>query len=92
VYTMIEAMTDAGVRVGLPRSVAAALAVQTVRGASEMVAGQQQHPALLRDRVTSPGGTTIAGMVQLERHGFRAALIDAVEAATLRSKELGQTD
>jgi pyrroline-5-carboxylate reductase len=92
VYTMIEAMTDAGVRVGLPRAVAAVLAVQTVRGAAEMVAIQQEHPALLRDRVTSPGGTTIAGMVQLERHGFRAALIDAVEAATLRSKELGQTD
>ncbi|MEQ8789424.1 MAG: pyrroline-5-carboxylate reductase [Pirellulaceae bacterium] len=92
VYTMIEAMTDAGVRVGLPRTAAAALACQTVRGAAEMVVVEREHPAVLRDRVTSPGGTTIAGMAQLERHGFRAALIAAVEAATLRSKELGESD
>lgn len=92
VYTVIEAMTDAGVRVGLPRPVAAALATHTVRGAAEMVVVEREHPAVLRDRVTSPGGTTIAGMAQLEKHALRAALIDAVEAATLRAKELGKTD
>jgi pyrroline-5-carboxylate reductase len=92
VYTVIEALTDAGVRVGLSRPTAAALAAHTVRGSAEMVLDSGEHPAVLRDRVTSPGGTTIAGMAELEKHALRAALIAAVEAATLRSRELGQDD
>jgi pyrroline-5-carboxylate reductase len=92
VYTVIEALTDAGVRVGLPRATAAALAAHTVRGSAEMVLSQGEHPAVLRDRVTSPGGTTIAGMAELENRALRAALIAAVEAATLRSRELGRDD
>jgi pyrroline-5-carboxylate reductase len=88
VYVMIEALSDGGVRVGLPRDVATALAAQTVLGAARMVLETQQHPSVLKDKVTSPGGTTIAGLHALERGGFRAALIDAVEAATQRAKEL----
>jgi pyrroline-5-carboxylate reductase len=89
VYIMIEALSDGGVRMGLPRDVAAALAAQTVRGAAEMVISSGEHPAVLKDRVASPGGTTIAGLQALEAGGVRAALISAVEAATRRSIELG---
>jgi pyrroline-5-carboxylate reductase len=89
VYLMIEALSDGGVRMGLPRDVATGLAAQTVLGAARMVLETQQHPGVLKDKVTSPGGTTIAGLHALERGGFRAALIDAVEAATKRSTELG---
>ncbi|MFO0807282.1 MAG: pyrroline-5-carboxylate reductase [Gemmataceae bacterium] len=89
VYTVIEAMSDGGVRVGLPRDVSTALAAQTVLGAARMVLETKLHPGTLKDQVTSPGGTTIAGIQALERGGLRAALIDAVEAATMRSKELG---
>lgn len=88
IYMMIEALTDAGVSVGLPRSIAASLAAQTVQGAAKMVVETGQHPATLRDAVTSPGGTTIAGLASLERNGFRAAVIEAVQAATKRSQEL----
>jgi pyrroline-5-carboxylate reductase len=90
VYVMIEALSDGGVRVGLPRDVATALAAQTVFGAAKMVLDTGLHPGLLKDRVASPGGTTIAGLHALERGGLRAALMDAVEAATLRSAELGK--
>jgi pyrroline-5-carboxylate reductase len=90
VYVMIEALSDGGVRVGLPRDVATALAAQTVFGAAKMVLETATHPAVLKDMVASPGGTTIAGLHALERAGLRAALIDAVEAATRRSTELGK--
>ena len=89
VYLAIEALIDGGVRVGLPRTIAHVLAVQTVLGAAKMVKETNEHPALLKDRVTSPGGTTIAGVQRLEEGGLRATLIDAVEAATHRSRELG---
>jgi pyrroline-5-carboxylate reductase len=89
VYVVIEALSDAGVRAGLPRNMAAAMAAKTVRGAAEMVLATGEHPAVLKDRVASPGGTTIAGLQALEAGGLRAALMAAVEAATRRSAELG---
>ena len=91
VYLAIEALIDGGVRVGLPRNIAHILAVQTVLGAAKMVRETGEHPALLKDRVTSPGGTTIAGLQRLEEGGLRATLIEAVEAATHRSSELGKS-
>jgi pyrroline-5-carboxylate reductase len=90
VYTMIEALSDGGVRVGLPRDVANGLAAQTVLGAARMVLETDLHPAQLKEMVTSPGGTTIAGLHALERGAVRAALMDAVEAATKRATELGK--
>jgi pyrroline-5-carboxylate reductase len=89
VYAVIEALSDGGVRVGLPRDVATVLAAQTVFGSAKMVLETGSHPAVLKDMVTSPGGTTIAGLHALERGGLRAALMDAVEAAAQRSQELG---
>lgn len=90
VYVAIEALADGGVRAGLPRDVAQALAAQTVLGAAKMVLETGQHPAALKDAVASPGGTTIAGLHALERAGFRAALMDAVTAAADRARELGK--
>lgn len=89
VFTFIEALADAGVKNGLPRDIAAGLAAQTVFGAAKMVLETREHPALLREKVTSPGGTTIAGLHVLEKEGFRGTVINAVDAATARSRELG---
>ena len=89
VFLMIEAMADGGVKMGLPRETAGLLAAQTVLGAARMVVETGQHPARLKDEVTSPGGTTIAGLHRLEQGGLRGLLIDAVEAAAKRSQELG---
>ncbi|MBI5017058.1 MAG: pyrroline-5-carboxylate reductase [Deltaproteobacteria bacterium] len=88
-YVFLEALADAGVLMGLPRELSRALARQTLLGAACMARDAGAHTAELKDRVASPGGTTIAGLRELELRGFRGAVIEAVRAAALRSKELG---
>jgi len=88
VYVFIEALSDAGVKMGLSREVATQLAAQTVLGSAQMVLETKLHPGELKDRVTSPGGTTIAALHALEKRAFRAAVVDAVEASTLKSREM----
>lgn len=90
VFQIIEGLSDAGVKVGLSRSDAHELAMQTVLGSAIMAQRSGKHPAELKDEVTSPGGTGIAALHSMERGGLRALLIDAVEAATHRSEELGE--
>jgi pyrroline-5-carboxylate reductase len=88
VFLILEALADAGVRQGLPRDAAQSLATRTVLGAAKLALETGTHPGQLKDQVTSPGGTTIAGLERLEAHGVRAAIYDAVRAATERSKAL----
>lgn len=90
IFIIVDALADAGVKMGLSRKDAQSLAAQTVMGAAKMLMETREHPGQLKDRVTSPGGTAIAGIHTLEKGGLRTTLINAVEAATLRSKELGQ--
>lgn len=89
VALMVEALADGGVNAGLPRAIASQLALQTVLGTAKLLQETKMHPAELKDRVTSPGGTTIAGISELEKAAFRSALIQAVKAAANRSQELG---
>ncbi|WP_136523396.1 pyrroline-5-carboxylate reductase [Geomonas ferrireducens] len=90
VLTFIEALSDAGVKHGLTRDVATALAAQTVYGTAKLLLESHEHPAVLKSNVASPGGTTIAAMHSLDRDGFRAATINAVDVCVARSKELGE--
>jgi pyrroline-5-carboxylate reductase len=88
-FYLVEAMIDAGILLGLPRAVAHDLIVQTAYGAALMLRDSGEHPVTLREAVTSPAGTTIAAIRELERHGVRAAILAALEAARDRSRELG---
>lgn len=91
IYMVIEALVDGGVKMGLPRDVARKLAIQTVLGSAKLVKESNLHPAILRDQVTTPGGTAINAVHELESHGLRSMLINAVATATLKSKELSET-
>jgi pyrroline-5-carboxylate reductase len=91
-FYLVEAMIDAGILLGLPRTLAAELIVQTAIGSAVMLRDSGEHPVQLREAVTSPGGTTIAAIRELEVHGVRAALLAAIEAAAKRSRELGADD
>ena len=87
-FFLVEAMIDAGILLGLPRAVAHELIVQTLVGSATMLAASGEHPVLLREAVTSPGGTTISAIRTMEDHGVRAAMLSAIEAARDRSREL----
>ena len=89
-FFLVEAMIDAGILLGLPRELAAQLIVQTAVGSAKMLRDSGEHPVQLREAVTSPAGTTIAAIRELEKHGVRAAILAAVEAASLRSAALGR--
>jgi pyrroline-5-carboxylate reductase len=91
-FYLVEAMIDAGILLGLPRALAAELIVQTAIGSAKMLRDSGEHPVQLREAVTSPGGTTISAIRELEVHGVRAALLAAIEAAAQRSAELGAKD
>ncbi len=91
VYSMIEALAEGGMQMGLPENLALELAARTAAGGAEMILATREKPAVLRDRVTSPGGTTLAGLRVLEADGFGQTVIDAVCAAARRSEELGQS-
>ncbi len=84
----LEAMIDAGVHIGLPRDKAKAISIQVVKGAIEMLEQEQMHPALMREMITSPGGTTISGLASLETRAFKGSIIEAIERAARRAKEL----
>lgn len=88
-FFLVEAMIDAGILLGLPRTVSTDLIIQSAVGAATMLRDSGEHPVALREAVTSPGGTTIAAIRELEKHGVRAALLAAIEAAAIRSGELG---
>lgn len=90
VFLIIDAMADAGVKMGLSRKDSLLLSTQTVMGSAKLLLESSEHPGQLKDRVTSPGGTSIAGIHTLEQGGLRTTIMDAVEAATNRSKELGE--
>jgi pyrroline-5-carboxylate reductase len=90
IFLIIEALSDAGVKMGLSRYNALALSAQTVLGSAKLLLETNEHPGRLKDMVTSPGGTAIAGLHTLEQGGLRTTLINAVEAATKRSRELGE--
>lgn len=92
VYLAIEALSDGGVKMGLPRDVATRLAAQTVLGAARMVLETGKHPGQLKDQVTTPGGTTVEGLRALENAGVRKAFIDAVAAATEKSRRLARQE
>jgi pyrroline-5-carboxylate reductase len=89
VYFLVEAMVDAGILLGMPRSTALEMVKQAVYGAATMLRDTGEHPVILREAVTSPGGTTINAIRELERHGVRAAFLAAIEAARDRGRELG---
>ena len=89
VYFLVEAMVDAGILLGMPRGTALELVIQAVYGAATMLRETGEHPVILREAVTSPAGTTIAAIRELERHGVRAAILEAIEAARNRGAELG---
>ena len=91
VFLMIEALSDGGVAAGLPRDIATKLAAQTLLGSAKLLLETGQHPGALKDMVTSPGGTTIEGIHELEKGGLRAALMNAVRAASDKSRKLGQS-
>jgi pyrroline-5-carboxylate reductase len=91
IFVMIEALADGGVKAGLPRDIAQQLAAQTVLGSAKMVLETGKHPGVLKDMVTSPAGTTIAGVHELEKAGVRSAFINAVTGAAARADELAKS-